>query len=112
MASFVVTNTSLCLKSIDLIFIFIIFNAVINNNYVTVFFVFFFRYAQKIGLKTKSYGGKKEENRHLVVSKRIDMWTIIDGLVKNIDQFFNKYELLRPGENIADSRLVVDYDDI
>ncbi|XP_075227981.1 uncharacterized protein LOC142328238 isoform X3 [Lycorma delicatula] len=58
------------------------------------------QYAQKLRLKTKSYGGKNEENRHLVISKKINIWTIIDGLVKNVDQLSTKYELLRPREII------------
>lgn len=55
--------------------------------------VYFFRVAKQFSLKSKSYG--KDNNRHLVVSRKSEPWEIVEALKKQSGSS-DKYELLYP----------------
>lgn len=51
--------------------------------------------AQKLDLKSKSYG--KNENRQLVVSKKMDPWTLVAQLLSSGGENVN-YKITLPAE--------------
>jgi len=51
------------------------------------------RIATRFKLKTKSYG--KNDNRHLVISKKKDMWQMLEQLLRSGGST-ERYDLIKP----------------
>ena len=51
------------------------------------------RIATRFKLKTKSYG--RNENRHLVISKKKDMWQMLEQLLRSGGST-ERYDLIKP----------------
>jgi hypothetical protein len=68
----------------------------LNVPYFIIHFSFSFPYssiATRFKLKTKSYG--KDEDRHLVVFKRRDMWQTVEQLLRSGGST-ERYDLIKP----------------